>query len=279
MSLIRVGLIGLLALAIRPVAADDPKPDEDKRARQERLDFMKAKLAAFDLRAEGAPEGTLKLADEPALRWTNPIRGVHGDGATFFWSEGARPVAVATVSIRSEGKVFREFALLGDRPIVARRRGDVVWSPRKNAIAFGPLADSPVPAKSAVQRLTQLKALARRFRVAIIKGKPVEGRLMPQPLLRYASPESNAIDGAVFAFAEATDPEALLLLEARRDDAQPDGQWLFSFARMTSPQVEIRLDDRLVWTGLPYWNNARSKDDPYVEAYEGVYEGQEKDEK
>jgi hypothetical protein len=275
MSSLRIVLIGLLALATRPVAADDPKPEEAKLGSQRRLEFMKAKLAAFDLQAEGPPTVPLKLADEPSLRWTNPIRGVHGDGATFFWSEGGRPVAVATVSIRTEGKVFREFALLGDRPVVANRGGRVVWSPRKNAIPFGPLADTPNPAKSPGQRLTQLKEMARRFRVGIIKGKPVEGRLMPQPLLRYAASDSGVIDGAVFAFAEATDPEALLILEARRDDSHTDGVWMFSVARMTSPQVEFRLGDQLLWTGLPYWTNARSKEDPYVEAYEGVYEGKE----
>jgi hypothetical protein len=61
-------------------------------------------------------------------------------------------------------------------------------------------------------------------------------------------------------------------LEARRDSDYPDGRWFFSVARMTSPQLEIRLGDALIWTGLPYWNNPRSKDDPYVEAFEGVYE-------
>jgi len=43
-------------------------------------------------------------------------------------------------------------------------------------------------------------------------------------------------------------------------------------ARMTSPKLENRLGEALLWTGLPYWNNPRSKDDSYVEAYEGVYE-------
>jgi hypothetical protein len=268
--------IGLLALAIGPASADDPKPDDPaKQGRQQRLEFMKGKLAEFELQAEGPPMVPLKLADEPSLRWTNPIRGVHGDGSRFFWLDGSRPVAVATVSIRSEGKVFREFALLGDRPIAASRGGKVVWSPRKNSIPFGPLADAPDPSKTPNQRLTQLKELARRFRVSIIKGKLVEGRLMPQPLIRYAAVDSGVIDGAVFAFAEATDPEALLILEARRDPSHPDGLWTFSFARMTSPQVEVRLGDRLLWTGLPYWNNARSEEDAYVEAFEGVYQGKE----
>lgn len=273
MSLIRFGLVGLVVLSLRPVSADDPKPDDAaKRAREQRLEFMKGKLAEFALELEASPALPLKLADEPSLRWTNPIRGVEGDGATFFWTDGGRPVAVATVSIRQGGKVFREFALLGDRPIRAIRENRVVWSPRKNPVSFEPLADAPMPAKSPGQRLTQLKEMSRRFRVSILKGNPVEGRLMPQPLLRYAAPDSGVIDGAVFAFAEATDPEALLILEARRDESHPDGVWMFSVARMTSPQVEFRLGEKLLWTGLPYWNNPRSRDDAYVEAFEGEYQ-------
>src|SRR4051794_646124 len=107
----RLGLIGLLALTLPFVAADDPKSDDAKVERQRRLDFMKAKLGEFGLKAVGPPETPLVLADEPALRWTNPVRGAQGDGATFFWMDGARPVAVATISIRDGGKVFREFAL------------------------------------------------------------------------------------------------------------------------------------------------------------------------
>ncbi len=272
MSSWRFGLVGILAFSTVPAFADDPKPDDPaRRERQQRLDLMKGKLAEFEIRAEGPSTAPFKLADEPTLRWTNPVRG--GDGATFFWSDGGRPMAVATVSIRAEGNVFREFALLGDRPITASREGQIAWSPKKNAIPFALLADAPSPSKTPGQRLTQLKEMSRRFRVSIIKGNPVEGRLMSQPLLRYAAPDSGVLDGAVFAFAEATDPEALLILEARRDDSHPDGVWMFSVARMTSPQVEVRMGDRLLWTGLPYWNNPRSKEDAYVEAFEGVYQG------
>ena len=143
----RLGLIGLLTLVPGPVGADDPPSEAARVERRDRLDFMKAKLGDSSLVAVGPPPAPLTLAEEPALRWTNPVRGVDGDGATFFWTEGDRPVAVATISIRAGGKVFREFALIGDRPIEARRGGNVVWSPRRNALPFAPLDDAPIPAK------------------------------------------------------------------------------------------------------------------------------------
>ena len=41
-----------------------------------------------------------------------------------------------------------------------------------------------------------------------------ELRLMPTPLLRYSSATNKIIDGALFAFAQGTNPEALVLVEA-----------------------------------------------------------------
>ena len=258
----------LLSLA---AAADDPTTGEHRRENQQRLEFMKAKLSEFQLEAEREPPLPLSLSTEPVLRWTNPLRFTESDGATFFWLLGSRPVAAATISIRDQGQVFREFALLGDEPLVARRQGAVVWSPRKNGVPFGPLIDSAPPAESPALRLTQMRALARRFHVGLIKGKRIEARLLSQPLLRYADPGAGILDGGVFGFVEATDPEVLLLLEVRRDDAHREGRWQFSVARMSSPPVEVQLEKEVLWTAPSYWKNPRSKADSYVEAFEGTY--------
>jgi hypothetical protein len=52
-------------------------------------------------------------------------------------------------------------------------------------------------------------------------GKPWELRLLPKPLYRYASRSQKVLDGALFAYVwtRGTDPEWLLLLEARDDGA------------------------------------------------------------
>jgi hypothetical protein len=271
----RIGLIGLLLFALRPVAAaDDPAPADLQRERKQRLEFMKGKLAEFAIELDKEPPVPMALADEPALRWTNPVRNVEVDGATFFWSKGGRPAAIATMSIRAEGKVFREIALLGDEPLVARRRERIVWTPKKNGVSFGPLANAPAPARSISLRLAQMRTQARRFKAGLIKGNRVEARLLSQPLLRYADSENGLVDGAVFAFAEGTDPEILVLLEDRKDQEHPDGRWFFSVARMTSPPAEVELDEKVIWSAPGYWTNPKSRDDSYVEAFEGVYESE-----
>jgi hypothetical protein len=266
----------LVTLVVCLVAAsDDPKTGDLRQMNHQRLEFMKRKLGEFQLDAQREPPVPLVLGAEPVLRWTNPLRFTESDGATFFWLLGSRPVAAATVSIRDQGKVFREFALLGDEPLVARRKGAVVWSPRRNGLPFGPLVDAPPPAESPALRLTQMRALARRFHVGLIKGRRIEARLLAQPLVRYADPGVGIVDGGVFGFVEATDPEVLLLLEVRREDTHPERRWQFSVARMSSPPVEVQLEKGVVWTAPSYWKNPRSKADSYVEAFEGTYGSEE----
>ncbi len=56
------------------------------------------------------------------------------------------------------------------------------------------------------------------------------------------------IDGAVFAFANGTNPEVLLLLEAQRDPATKAATWIYGFAQMTGAEVYASLDDHEVWS-------------------------------
>ena len=54
-----------------------------------------------------------------------------------------------------------------------------------------------------------------------------ELRLLPQPLYRYESTDPDVLDGAVFAFVTSagTDPEAILVLEARKDPGASAPKW------------------------------------------------------
>jgi phytoene dehydrogenase-like protein len=55
----------------------------------------------------------------------------------------------------------------------------------------------------------------------------------------------SVLDGAVFAFVEGTDPEVILLIEARRQD---DGyQWQYACARFSDFRLSVRYRDAEVW--------------------------------
>jgi hypothetical protein len=266
-----IGAIVFLSIALAPAAADDePAASLTREERQQRLAFMRKLLAEFAFETDRDPPIALTVPEEPVLQFTNPVRSEVG-GATFFLLCQGRPMVAAAVSIRPQGRVFHEFTLLGDEPIVARRRGEVEWSPRTNGRPFVPLDGADVPAASAALRLAQMRGLAQRFRVRVLRANPLEARLLTQPLSRYANSAANSRDGAVFAFVEATDPEVFLMLEARPDDARSQGRWHFSLARMTSQPIEVQLDNRVIWAVPGYYRAPRARDDPYVESYDTAY--------
>jgi len=87
------------------------------------------------------------------------------------------------------------------------------------------LPDAPPPADSAAQRQIQIKQLVRDFTAHVnVRGDRWELRLLPQPLYKYDGPDPDVLSGAVFTFVGfITDPEIILLLEARRtpDTVEP----------------------------------------------------------
>jgi hypothetical protein len=86
----------------------------------------------------------------------------------------------------------------------------------------------------------QLRQLAKRFAVreTLLNGEHVECRLMPQPIDRYQAPDQSIVDGALFTFANGTNPEVGVVFES-------DGkQWSYGVVRLTAAEASVLLDDR-----------------------------------
>ena len=80
-------------------------------------------------------------------------------------------------------------------------------------------------------------------------------RRLGAPVYRYGDPLREPLDGAVFVFAQATDPELLLLLEARVEKS--GSQWQSALARQTMWVLEVHLDERPIWA-VQKWDRATS---------------------
>ena len=91
----------------------------------------------------------------------------------------------------------------------------------------------------------------------------------------HSGGEARVLDGALFSFAEATDPEVLLLLEARRFKPEGDYQWRYTLGRMTSVRLIVRLDGKERWSLPNFWRNPRSPNDPYLESGDGKYSAEQ----
>ena len=220
---------------------------------------------------EKDPDKPLVREKEPVLRFTNPARGQSTDAAIFLWLSEDRPAAVASVRIRPDGAVWREFTSLSDQSLVCKRDGKTIWAPTTGGLVKKPLPEAPEPAGTPALRLAQARRLAERFTADfdhLSAGRWEDLRLLPQPIYRYSA-EKGAVEGAIFALAQANDPEALLILEQARPAAGAKPIWSYALARMSSQPMRARLDGKEVWSVKGYWSNPRSKEDAYQEAADG----------
>jgi hypothetical protein len=136
-----------------------------------------------------------------------------------------------------------------------------VWEPREAGVEFKPLTDAGEPGADPVRRLAQMRSIARQFTAKIGRETPHELRLLTQPLHRYGDASTDVVDGALFAFVQGTDPELILLIEARRKGDKL--VWEYAAARMTMVNLELRRQGAVVWT-IEWWDQVADPTKPYI---------------
>jgi hypothetical protein len=273
-KLVVVGWACVICLSQASWTPAQPPPGvADDAARKERLEFMKQFRADIQVFRDARPADPLPATDEPVLRWSNPVRNFFSDGALFLWLDDKRPVAAATISIRGNDNLWLEMASLSPDALRCLRQDNDFWTPRKASLAEQRLPEAPVPAATPRMRLVQMRRACERFaiRTEPKDEQPSELRVLPQPIYRYGDDAADVVDGALFAFAETTDPEALLLLEAVRPAGADAAHWQYTLARMTSRPIVARLDGKPAWSVPGYWTNPRSLNDAYHQRQLGTY--------
>lgn len=236
-------LMSLTAIVAGAAAARS----DDAAVDAARLKYMKESVAVYAARDAGGEPLTLR--GEPLLRWAGPL-GKSGGGALFAWMRpDGRPAAVAQAFLTSDGLWLHEFESLSEETFVFTRDGVPAWSPAKAGVEPKPLPDAPAPAANEVGRLVQMRSLARRFAATdrFEERGDYELRLLGTPVLRYAG--GPVVDGGLFALVNGTDPEVLVLVEARKTAA--GSAWHYALAPMTGYAVEAKLDGKPVWD-MPY---------------------------
>jgi hypothetical protein len=231
-------------LVLAQAEAPQPAPGSNTA-----VDAFKAEAAQYAVHLQSRPGEKLTLVKEPVLRWSNPAR-TGEDGAVFVWTLGGRPEMIGTVfTYRFREKINRkhEFHSLATEPLSAEFRGKEVWAPTKAGLTFAPIEDAPVPAASARLRLTQMRALARDFSASLkdAEGEAYQLRLLTQPIYRYEPQNRGVVDGAIFSFAVGTDPEVLLIVEARQ--VKDAVRWEYALARFHYVEMKAVYKDREVF--------------------------------
>ncbi|HET6422431.1 MAG TPA: hypothetical protein VFG20_02035 [Planctomycetaceae bacterium] len=258
--------IALISLCELTIAAE---PALSTAQRRERVQTIRAMMQSF--KPMLGEEGSLKpltLAAEPALLYADNERDL-SDASVWAWEADGKLAALSGAEWRpKEGTggiwSFECASLSPDSIRVTIPTGD--WTFKKGAVRLQAVTGAPVAAMSRPQRLVQLRKIADRFTAASfssLQGR-IELRRLAAPLYRQA--ESVAGDSALFAFANGTNPEVLLLLSTE-GASMP---WNYTVASLSGDGASAQLDEQEVWrvekyTGpnsRPAYINGRLKSEP-----------------
>ena len=254
----RVAAVVAWALvAHNPLGAQPPAKADAPEEPAKLADALEKAVAWYDVLPE---EGAAALTPVTALRWRNVARGQDGEAMLVVWPHNGRPVAMASV-YPWDKKIYHEFdSLSRGAKLSARDGGRVVWTPEEAGVEFKDVPKAPRPAKSAAERLRQMKAVAEGFQAKMTGWQADSSdqealRLLPRPLYRYdlaaaKAPDPTLLDGALFAYVLGTDPEVVLVLEAV--GAADQAVWQYGFARATSGGLEVKSGDAVVWSAKRY---------------------------
>lgn len=265
-------LLLLPALLGQAPAAKDDGADQAAKARRERLHrIYLGEAEGYAIFRDPSRAEKLTLRREPVYVWTNPVRGGEQDGEVFVWTCRGRAECVGTFfSFPSTGprNLHHELHALSTTTLDVSRAGANGWSPGAPGLQPAAIADAPAPGRSAPLRMSQMRALTRDFAATTEddKGRRWDLRILPQPLYRYESTDPEVLDGAVFAFVTSagTDPEAILVLEARKAPGAPAPTWHYGLGRFTDMKLTVKHKGKAVMEApLIPWDSPPNSTAPY----------------
>lgn len=244
-ALFRTGLVLALALlAAKSVRRADGQSPQEADASKQRLARMQQVIDGFQVASPRIKNRqALQFAPAPLLRYADQTRNLL-DAGVWRLGQSGRPTALATLEtyLRNDKEhTGCEVVSLHTLPFTLDATGQKTWELTGTELKMRELIDAAPPAASERARLTQMRQFARRYAVHEMLGNDkIECRLMPQPIDRYVDRENKIVDGAAFAFANGTNPEAGVLLET-------DGAtWQYGAFRLSTAAVFIELDGKLV---------------------------------
>jgi hypothetical protein len=253
------GTAGQPTIKAEPPAKTDPTEELNKLN-----DTIEKSVKWYDVLPD---KDGAALTPVPVIRWRNAARGQEGEAMMVVWALNGRPIAMASI-YPWEGKMCHEFDSLSRESKLIARAGDrVIWSPEKAGVEFKAVPRAPKAAKTAPERLRQMKVIAEGYKATMTGWQGDNSdqealRLLPRPLYRYdldnaKEQDPNLLDGALFAYAQGTDPEVVLVLEAI--GTADKAEWQCALVRATSGGLEVKAGDEVVWTAQKHPANHNPK--------------------
>lgn len=138
------------------------------------------------------------------------------------------------------------------------------WKPSSPGVVFKPLAQMSLAKEAAEnRRLLQMKEFAKEFRITMLgfndqNTDREQLRMLATPVYRYSLDDkrtrhTDVVDGAVFAFVQGADPEALLVIEGIKNNQNID--WEYAIIRATAGALEAQRGSTVVFTAEKFPTN------------------------
>ncbi len=224
------------------VAEEDQTEEKTRQARLEQIRGIVQTLRPTLLRDKR--ETQAKLNSTPALFYADNARDLT-NSSLWVWEDAGQPVAVTAIEWHptgeNQGRWTFGFASLCSEKIRITLPADT-WTTSPTGSA-SPIMDAPRVAGSRSPRLVQMKQLSERF--SAVEQHPTEGRIQLRRLTAPVYTQSEDGNAAQFVFANGTNPEVALLITVV-DDAK-EKSWGFRAAALSSTELAVSLDDRVVW--------------------------------
>ena len=260
----------LLTILLFPTA--DPVP-QDTELIKAWLKISQKHAEDYVIHPTGDAKAAFKMLPQAVFRHSQPVRG-DDIGAVYLWVDAdKRPAVIGTTfafTFQGDTRVVaHEFHSLADGPLTATWRGRQPWTPQQPGWEFRPVPMVPAASADPKVRVRQAREIARRFSANSIDHdeRRWELRLVTKPIHEFDVPRPSQVQcGSLFVLCQGTDPELILSIEARQQDAE--FRWHYAAASFTDYALRLRLDDKAVWSAerrsigplLPHWSDVGSKE-------------------
>lgn len=242
------GLFPIRAFGQGAAAKDAAKLAQEARAKE--MVALADDVHVFEESAEGK-RVELKRLEEPVLRFNDQASPFKfRDGTLWVFADEGRPRMLLSLE-RYDDTWGHELVSLSETPsISAKTKHGWDWESPEPGLVFKTFPEQPKMAESPAALLRQHKALARGFdvgEIGSVDGDDYQLRLMPTPIHTYESPEAGVLSGGIYIFAYGTNPEVLMVIEAK-ESADKSRSWQYAFSLLTAATPTARLNGREVWS-------------------------------
>lgn len=196
----------------------------------------------------GEEETPAQIRSQSLLHWSNSTNGdVYGD--CYLWTSKSRPVAFLSIYAHFAPSSNRRltFQSLSEQPLVAKINDKVVWSPSAPGIHWNDLGPANVQNQTPEMLQRRFRTSSSTFEGFISEVNDVEKlvplRLLNQPIYKYETEDHSKV-GALYAFADGTDPEILLWFESA---LAVGTKARYALIRQNHRRLVVNRDSQKVW--------------------------------